>query len=129
LTLRVATGPVGSDSQKFLAAFVRSVADAHHRVRLQIVPMADREASAKALTAGAADLAVVRSDELTGITGQTIVILRRDVVGLVIPSHAPIEADLKQRSHINASAQAAGDAPDFSQRIRAGLPRPAPASR
>jgi hypothetical protein len=38
-------------------------------------------------------------------------------------------ADLKQRSHINARAQAAGDAPDFSQRIRADLPRPPPASR
>ena len=38
-------------------------------------------------------------------------------------------ADLKQRSHINARAQAAGDAPDFSQRIRAGLARPLPASR
>src|SRR5215813_2342386 len=37
--------------------------------------------------------------------------------------------DLKQRSHINAQAQAAGDAPDFSQRIRAGLPMPLPASR
>jgi hypothetical protein len=38
-------------------------------------------------------------------------------------------ADLTQRSHINARVQAAGDAPDFSQRIRAGLPRPPPASR
>jgi hypothetical protein len=38
-------------------------------------------------------------------------------------------AELKQRSHINARAQAAGDAPDFSQRIRAGLPMPPPASR
>jgi hypothetical protein len=38
-------------------------------------------------------------------------------------------AELKQRSHINARAQAAADAPDFSQRIRAGLPMPAPASR
>jgi len=38
-------------------------------------------------------------------------------------------AELKQRSHINARAQAAGDAPDFSQRIRAGLPIPPPASR
>jgi uncharacterized protein DUF4105 len=38
-------------------------------------------------------------------------------------------AELKQRSHINARAQAAGDAPDFSQRIRAGLPRPPPADR
>jgi hypothetical protein len=38
-------------------------------------------------------------------------------------------AELKQRSHINARAQAAGDAADFSQRLRAGLPRPPPASR
>ena len=38
-------------------------------------------------------------------------------------------AELKQRSHINARAQEAGDAPDFSQRIRAGLPKPPPASR
>jgi hypothetical protein len=37
-------------------------------------------------------------------------------------------AELKRQSHINARAQAAGDAPDFSQRIRAGLPMP-PASR
>jgi hypothetical protein len=31
-------------------------------------------------------------------------------------------AELKRRSHINAVAQAADKAPDFSQRIRAGLP-------
>lgn len=37
--------------------------------------------------------------------------------------------DLKQRSNINARAQMADDAPDFSQRIRTGLPRPPPASR
>ena len=91
MTLRVATGPVGSDGQKLLAAFVRSVADAHHRVRLQLVPMSDREARTKALTAGEVDLAVVRSDDLTSTTAQTIAILRRDVVGLVIPSHASIE--------------------------------------
>src|SRR5262245_64062721 len=53
--------------------------------------MTDREAAAKALAAGTVDLAVVRSDELTSTTGQTIAILRRDVVGLVIPSHAAIE--------------------------------------
>jgi hypothetical protein len=77
LTLRVATGPVGSDGQKFLAAFVRSIADAHNRVRLQIVPMADREASAKALAAGEVNLAVVRSDELTSTTGRTMLSLWR----------------------------------------------------
>jgi Domain of unknown function (DUF4105) len=38
-------------------------------------------------------------------------------------------AELKRLSHINARAQAAGDAPDFSQRIRARLPMPPPDSR
>jgi hypothetical protein len=38
-------------------------------------------------------------------------------------------AELKRLSHINARAQAAGDASDFSQRIRAGLPMPPPASK
>ena len=33
-------------------------------------------------------------------------------------------AELRQRSHVNTQAQAARDAADFSQRIRADLPRP-----
>jgi TRAP transporter TAXI family solute receptor len=82
---------MGSDGQKFFAAFVRTVADAHPRVRFKIVPTSDREASEKALVAGEADLAVVRSDMLTSSEAQTIAILRRDVVGLVIPPHTPIE--------------------------------------
>src|SRR4029450_4357226 len=57
LTIRIATGPVGSDGQKFLAAFVRTVADAQPRVRLHIVPMADIEARMKALAAGGGELA------------------------------------------------------------------------
>jgi hypothetical protein len=32
--------------------------------------------------------------------------------------------ELRRRSHVNAAAQAADQAPDFSQRIRAGLPQP-----
>jgi Domain of unknown function (DUF4105) len=40
-----------------------------------------------------------------------------------IDTSLPFE-DLKRRSHINAAAQAADQAPDFSQRIRAGLPMP-----
>ncbi len=35
-------------------------------------------------------------------------------------------AELKQRSHINTAARAADQAADFSQQIRAGLPKPAP---
>jgi hypothetical protein len=34
--------------------------------------------------------------------------------------------ELRARSHINAAAQAADQAEDFSQRIRVGLPKPAP---
>lgn len=41
--------------------------------------------------------------------------------------HAKPLSDSKQRSHINA--RVAADAPDFSQRIRASLPMPPPASR
>jgi TRAP-type uncharacterized transport system substrate-binding protein len=89
LALRVATGPVGSEGQQFLAAFVRTVAEAHPRVRFQIVPTADLEASAKALADGQVDLAVVRSDMLSTAPGQTIIVLRRDVVGFIVPPHAP----------------------------------------
>ena len=91
LTLRVATGPGGSTGQKFLAAFVRTLAEEYPRVRLKVVPMADLEASMKALTAGEVDLAVVRSDMLTGTDAQTIAILRHDVVALIVPAHSPVE--------------------------------------
>jgi uncharacterized protein DUF4105 len=37
--------------------------------------------------------------------------------------------ELKRRSRINEAARAAGDAPDFSVRIRAGVPRPPVSSR
>jgi hypothetical protein len=41
-----------------------------------------------------------------------------------LDTHLPFE-ELKRRSHINAAAQAADQAADFSHRIRAGLPKPA----
>ena len=91
LTLRVATGPVGSPGQKFLAAFVRTLAEASPRVHLKVMPMADLEASMQALTAGEVDLAVVRSDMLTSHAAQTIAILRRDVVALIVPAQSPVE--------------------------------------
>ena len=90
-TLRIATGPVGGDGQKFLAAFVRTIEDTRSKVRLKLVPTVDREASAKALAAGEVDLAVVRSDELPGTPVQAIAILRRDLVGIVVPPQSSIE--------------------------------------
>jgi TRAP transporter TAXI family solute receptor len=116
LTLRVATGPMGSDGQKFFAAFVRTVADAHPRVRLKLMPTADSEANAKALVAGEADLAVVRSDMLTSTEAQTIAILRRQVVGLVVPPHTPIEKVRELSGKTIGLVQGAeGDAPILDQ--------------
>jgi hypothetical protein len=40
-----------------------------------------------------------------------------------IDTSLPLQ-ELKRRSHINAAAQAADNAPDFSQRIRAGFRAP-----
>src|SRR5262245_56055802 len=52
LTLRIATGAMTDFGQKFVAALVRTLADEHPRVRLKVIPMADLEASTKALAAG-----------------------------------------------------------------------------
>ena len=41
LTLRVAIGPMGSDNQKLLAAFVRGWEDVHPRVRMKLVSTTD----------------------------------------------------------------------------------------
>ena len=91
LTLRVAVGPMGSDSQKLLAAFVRSWEEAHPRVRVKLVSTADAAASMQALEAGQVDLAIVRSDVPASANSQTIAILRRDVIGLIVSPRAPIE--------------------------------------
>jgi TRAP-type uncharacterized transport system substrate-binding protein len=45
----------------------------------------------QALEAGKVELATVRSDVPVGAHSQTIAILRRDVVGLIVPPQAPIE--------------------------------------
>jgi hypothetical protein len=41
-----------------------------------------------------------------------------------LDTRLPFE-ELKRRSHINAAAQAADQGADFSEQVRAGLPKPA----
>jgi Domain of unknown function (DUF4105) len=55
-------------------------------------------------------------------------LIDRYVYGLGIVDTSLDFEELRQRSHINAAARAAGDAEDFSARIRASLPVPAPAA-
>ncbi|GJE46429.1 TAXI family TRAP transporter solute-binding subunit [Methylobacterium soli] len=88
--LRVTTGPQGGAAQRFMAAFVSVSAIQHPRVHLDLVPVPDLGASAKALEDDRTDLAIVRSDAAAPANGQTIVILRRDVVALVLPPHSKV---------------------------------------
>ncbi|MFD0935950.1 TAXI family TRAP transporter solute-binding subunit [Methylobacterium trifolii] len=88
--LRITTGPQGGPAQRFMAAFVSVSAIQHPRVRLDLVPVADLSASAKALEQGRTDLAIVRTDAAPPANGQTIVILRRDVVAFVVPPHTHV---------------------------------------
>lgn len=90
--LRVTTGPQGGALQRFMAAFVSVSAVQHPRVHLDLVQVPDLAGSAKALEEGRTDLAVVRSDAAAPANAQTIVILRRDVVALVLPPHSKISS-------------------------------------
>lgn len=90
-TLTLATGPVGSDGQKLLAAFLRDLSAEHPLVRLVPVPMDSLSDSGKALTDGRVDLAVVRSDDAAAAEGRTIFVLRQDGLAILLPPESKIE--------------------------------------
>jgi TRAP-type uncharacterized transport system substrate-binding protein len=96
--LRITTGPPGSTAQRFISAFASVAKTQHPRINLDLVQVDDLAASAKALEDGRTDLAIVRSDVAPPANGQTIVILRRDVVAFVLPP----------KSHIGSIANLAG---------------------
>ncbi len=88
--LRVTTGPPGSTAYRFITAFA-SVTEANHpRIHIKLVQVADLTASAKAIEDHATDLGIVRSDAVIPTNGETIAILRRDVVAFVVPAKSPI---------------------------------------
>ncbi|MGO4405213.1 TAXI family TRAP transporter solute-binding subunit [Bosea sp. RAF48] len=91
-TLRVTTGALGTQAQRFIGALVTEVAKDHPRVKLQPVQVNDLAASSKAIETGAADLALIRSDVSPPTNGQTIAILRRDVVAFVLPPQSAIDS-------------------------------------
>jgi TRAP-type uncharacterized transport system substrate-binding protein len=91
-TLRVTTGPLGTNAQKFMSAFATVVAAEHPRIRFQPVQVDGLKASAKAVEDGKVDLAVVRSDVTPPTNGQTIAILRRDAIVFVLPPKSPIDS-------------------------------------
>ena len=91
-TLRITTGPAGGQADRFVSALISVMKKEHPRVLIVPVLLPDLDASARALENGQVDLALVRTDVEPPINGQTIAILRREAVGIVIPAHSKIDA-------------------------------------
>jgi TRAP-type uncharacterized transport system substrate-binding protein len=91
-TLRITTGPAGGKAQRFIASFISVATAEHPRIRFETVTVPDLEASSKALEEGRVDIAPVRSDVRPPANGQTLVILRRDVIAIILPHGSPIKA-------------------------------------
>ena len=79
-TIRVASGPAGSETQNFIAAFKREIAEERPRLRLEVTPSESLDASAKAFSSGRFDLAIVRSDHPVAALGGTLAIMRRQAL-------------------------------------------------
>jgi TRAP-type uncharacterized transport system substrate-binding protein len=90
-TLRITTGPTGGIAQRFISDFIGVSTAAHPRIRFETVTVADLRASSKALEDRKVDIAFVRSDVAPPVNGQSLIILRRDVIALVVPSGSPIK--------------------------------------
>lgn len=90
-TLRLTSGALGTSGQRALSTFVSRSAAAHPRVHLELVPVANLVESARAMEENRVDLAIVRSDVAPPTNGQTIAILRRDVIALVVPPESEIK--------------------------------------
>ena len=55
-TLRITTGPTGGIAQRFISAFVSVTTKLHPNIRFETVPVADLEASSKAMEDGRVDI-------------------------------------------------------------------------
>lgn len=86
--LRVTTGPPGAAAQRFMTAFA---AAEHPRVHMRLIEVPDLAAGARAIEDRRADLGIVRTDVNPPTNGQTIAILRRDVIAFILPPKSPID--------------------------------------
>ena len=85
-TLRITTGPEGGVANRLMSPFIALSTAEHPRIHFETVTVPDLRGSAKALEDGKADIAIVRSDLPPPRNGDTLVILRRDAVAIVVPS-------------------------------------------
>lgn len=83
--LQVAVGPPNSDDAKVVQGLVQAFARSHKQIRLHQLPTDGVEASAKALSDGEADLAIIRGDLDVPKNAQAVATLRKSVAVLWVP--------------------------------------------
>src|SRR5438270_2799788 len=83
VTLRIAVGPSNSDDLKVVQTLTQSFA--HSPVRLRPLQTDGAVASATALAAGKADLAIIRGDLVVPKNAQAVATLRKNVAVLWVP--------------------------------------------
>src|SRR5262249_24570700 len=91
--MRVAAGPPGSADVKFVEMLSGKFAAQHAKVQFHLVATDGPGASAAALAAGEADLAVLPSTLADAPDWPVVAILRKNVMALVVPTQpAPAPA-------------------------------------
>lgn len=110
-SLRVAVSR-GSEFQKLLTTLNQQFVHTHSDIRLKLVPTSDERASAKAIEAGSADLAVVRSDISMPTNAQTALILAHVSAVVVAPPGVPFAnfSDLNGKRIAVVETEHSGDA-------------------
>jgi TRAP-type uncharacterized transport system substrate-binding protein len=88
-----------TDDFRLMAAIQHVFGKEHESIRFKLDPVNDAAASSAALEDGEADLAVVRSDIAMPPSGQTLVILHRNAVVLMVPAGSPITRITDLRGH------------------------------
>jgi TRAP-type uncharacterized transport system substrate-binding protein len=114
-TLRITTRPAGGIAQRFISSFVSVTTALHPHIRFETVPVANLEESSKAMEDGKVDIALVRTDVKPPVNGETLVILRRDVVAIVLPAKSPI----KNMTALSGKTIAVPDGPLQDYNLRA----------
>ncbi len=98
-TLRMAVPPLPKDVQTSVQNLSREMLGERGWITLAKVPVADPAAAAKALTAGDVDIALVRTDIALPAQAQTLAILRRDKLFLIVPAQSDIESFRDLENH------------------------------
>ena len=76
-TLKIAVGPDGSQQVTFLRSLARALVEVRQSFRLELVLKSDSTAAARALDAGEAHLAVVRSDDTSSGQARSIAVIQK----------------------------------------------------